>query len=96
MTYSELATFATKLVEVGILAANDDLMQLDIAVVAELHGEVGVFLVVEEAGPVSNTLGMYEISHTERSTWLQRSARYLGGGVYDLVCRWWCVGAQIR
>ena len=56
MTYSESATFATELVEVGVLAANNDLMQPDLTIVAELYGEVGVLRVVEEADQVSNTL----------------------------------------
>lgn len=56
MTYSELATFATKLVEVGILVADNELVQPDLAVIAEHYGEIGVFGVVVLADSVSHVL----------------------------------------
>ena len=56
VTHSKLAAFATELVEVGVRVANDELVQLDLALVAELYGDVGVLCVVVLADSVSDTL----------------------------------------
>jgi hypothetical protein len=85
-----LAAFATELVEVGVPVANDELVQVDLAVIAELYGQVGVLWIVVESKFVSDCLvllgyHLLGVRHDYRAQYsiaaVLCGTRGIGGGV---------------
>lgn len=56
ITYSEVTACTAELAEVRIPIADDDFVQLDLAAIAELDGEIGVLWIIEAASLISQAL----------------------------------------